>query len=382
MKNNFLSLLNRAFILALCFLKFLSCGKSDKRVNDPKRILVIQGAKLGDMVCTTPMFRAIKRKYPASKVYVAGSELNKELLDNNPDVDEYIVYSRKPFDIISKLKQEKIDFACVAGPDFMTLVVAYLSNIPLICAPCVLKGFSPYETKSYRILRNVAVLKPHIMGSYAPRERLRLLEPIGIFTDETKKYLAFSDKAERKILDFLAHNDVDIKSDFVVGMSSSAGNKIKLWGGWKFAKLAGYIHQKYNAKIIVIGAEEDRQDTDEMVTNLDKNTRIINALGLLNIDELKALISKLNVFISVDTGPIYIAEAFGVPTIDIVGPVDEREQPPIGTLHKIVKIKNREKPELHVMNARAYNHREATRQIDEISVDMVIQKFEELVKLL
>ena len=36
----------------------------------------------------------------------------------------------------------------------------------------------------------------------------------------------------------------------------------------------------------------------------------------------------VHLFISVDTGPIYIAEAFNVPTVDIVGPVDENVQPP------------------------------------------------------
>lgn len=372
------SFINRIFILTICFLKFLSRGKSDKRVNNPQKILIVQSAKLGDMVCTTPMFRAIKREYPGSRVYVVGSELNKELLANNPDVDEYIVYSGNPFSVVGKLKQEKIDFACVAGPDFMSLVIAYLSNIPSICAPYVLNGFSPYETKSYIILRNVAVLKPHAMGRYAPRERLRLLEPIGIFTDVTEKHLSFSDKAENKILNFFLEEGVDIKADFLVGISPSAGNKIKFWGGRKFAELADYICQKYNAKIIVVGIEEDRKEVEEMVTNLDKNTRIINAIGLLNIDELKALISKLNVFISVDTGPVYIAEAFNVPTIDIVGPVDEREQPPIGDFHRVVKIKNREKPELHVMNARVYNAKEAGRQIDEISVSMVINQFDDL----
>lgn len=374
------SFINRIFILALCSLKFLSKGKANKKVSDPKRILVIQNAKLGDMVCTTPVFRAIKREYPGSRVYVVGNELNKELLANNPDVDEYIVYSGNPFIVVGKLKQEKIDFACIAVPDFISLAIAYLSNIPSICAPYVLNGFSPYETKSYRILRNVAVLKPHIMGNYVPRERLKLLEPIGIFCDDTRKHLFFSDEANGKVLDFLVNNKIDIGSDLIVGMSPSAGNKIKLWGGKKFAQLADYIYKKHRAKIIVIGAVGDEDVVGEMLDSLDGNIRVVNAAGRFNIDELKALISKMSVFISVDTGSIYIAEAFGVPTIDIVGPMDEREQPPIGNFHRVVTVKNREKPELHIMNARVYNHKEARRQIDEISVSMVINQFDDLVR--
>jgi len=44
----------------------------------------------------------------------------------------------------------------------------------------------------------------------------------------------------------------------------------------------------------------------------------------------------MSLYVSADTGPIYIAEAFNVPTIDITGPVNENEQPPQGEKHKIV----------------------------------------------
>jgi len=115
--------------------------------------------------------------------------------------------------------------------------------------------------------------------------------------------------------------------------------------------------------------------------SLDNNTKVINTLGLFNIDEIKSLISKLDIFISVDTGPVYIAEAFNIPTIDIIGPVDEHEQPPIGEIHKIVKAK-RKKPAMHIMNARHCDEREVRKQVDEITVDMVIKVFNDLYTLL
>ena len=168
----------------------------------------------------------------------------------------------------------------------------------------------------------------------------------------------------------------------VIGISPSAGNKIKKWGADKFAELADYIYKKYDAKIIVIGGKRDEVEVKEMISFLSKDTQIFNTLDAFNIDELKVLISKMNIFISVDTGPIYIAEAFGVATIDITGPIDEREQPPISDIHRVVCIDNREKPELYVMNARAYDKKEALRQTNEISVSMVIKEFDNLFRFL
>ena len=116
-----------------------------------------------------------------------------------------------------------------------------------------------------------------------------------------------------------------------------------------------------------------------MISFLDKDTKVFNTLNMFNIDELKALVSRMSIFISVDTGPIYIAEAFDVATIDIVGPMDENEQPPRGDKHKIVKILDRKKPELHIMNARDYDTKEALRQINEIEVEDVSKILDELV---
>ena len=116
---------------------------------------------------------------------------------------------------------------------------------------------------------------------------------------------------------------------------------------------------------------------DKTLEIIKGQTPIVDLCGHLNIDELKALISKMSAFISVDTGPIYIAEAFGVSTIDIVGPMDENEQPSRGPRHKVV-VGERLKPELHIMNARVYDETEARRQIDSITVDMVMRAFREL----
>ena len=59
------------------------------------------------MVCTTPMFKAAKEKYPQVEILAIGRKINKELLDGNPDVEEYLVYENNFWQMIRKLKKEK-----------------------------------------------------------------------------------------------------------------------------------------------------------------------------------------------------------------------------------------------------------------------------------
>ena len=366
------------FIFLLCFFYFVFKGKADKKIPVLKKIAIMQTAKLGDMVCTTPMFRAVKEKYPESKLFVIGNEINREILERNPDVDGYLVYKNNFWGLLKKLIKEKIDFACVTHPNFWGLAMLYLAGVPLIAVPGIKNGFSPVETRLYKMLRKFVVAVPHHMGSYAPREYLRLLEPVGIFSDNIKKYLYFTKQADEAIKKFFISNEIDISKDFVVGILPSVGNKIKEWETEKFAQLAGYIYSHYNAKIVIMGGKDDVAKSKEMIKTLNRDTKFTDTTGLFNLDNLKALISKLSLFISVDTGPVYIAEAFGVPTIDIIGPMDEREQPPVGEKNKVVMMESRKQSVLHIMNAIEYDYKEARRQIEEITVKMVVNKLNEL----
>lgn len=380
--KHILGKVNTLCLLILCFVYALFRGKATRKVATPRKIVVLQTAKIGDMVCTTPMFRAVKEKYPEARLCVIGNAINKDVLAGNHDVDEYIVLGKGNFwKLIKRLRKEKVDVACQTSPNFRFLSALFLSGIPTIVATKIENGYSLLETKSYKVLRKLVISKSHKMGSYAPREYLRLLEPIGIHTDNTKKYLFFSNEARKKIETLFLENEVK-KDDFLVCISPSAGNKIKQWPAERFAEVADFIYQNHRATIFIIGAMNDRAEVAEMIHCLNKETRVINLLDKLNLDELKAFMSNLNMFIAVDTGPIYIAEAFGVPTVDITGPIDENEQPPISMTNRIVNIKNRKKPELCVMNARWYDETEARRQTEEITVQMVIDEVSDLYNFL
>jgi ADP-heptose:LPS heptosyltransferase len=195
------------------------------------------------------------------------------------------------------------------------------------------------------------------MGLYAPREYLKLLEPIDVFEKETKKHLAFSNDAINKVLPIIGENTLNVV------IAPGAGNKVKEWPTERFTEIADYLIDKYKAKVFLIGNDNDHELSKTLISDVKNKNVIVDLCGKLSIDELKAFISRMNLFISVDTGPIYIAEAFDIPTIDIVGPMDENEQPPMSEKHIVVLPSQREKPMMHIMNAREFNYEEARRQI-------------------
>jgi len=355
-------------------------GKATRVPEHPKTLLVVLTGKLGDIVCGTPVLRAIRAHLPATRLIVAGGGPLRALLADSGLADEYLDAEAPDFE--SRARSCHADAALIAGPSFATAACAYLAGIPLVVVPDVQGGYSPAETKPYRFLKRLVRTFPYRMREYAPRERLRVLEPFGIVSDDTQKRLGFSEADDRKAIQFLIENGIDGKKDFIVGISPSAGHKIKEWPTERFSTVADYLIEMYGAKIVLFSSKSEEARARAFLTHAKHAAAIVNSQGKFDIGGLKALIAKLNLFISVDTGPIYIAEAFGIPTIDITGPIDENEQPPIGPRHMVVVPPERKRPELFVLNARQYNAQEARRQVESITVEAVTIVINQMILLL
>jgi len=164
---------------------------------------------------------------------------------------------------------------------------------------------------------------------------------------------------------------------YLIGMSAAAGNKEKQWLPKKFAEVANHLIKNYNAHIVVIGSKNDISESSEMISAIKDKSKVTDTTNLNSIDELKALVSKLDTFISVNTGPLYIAEAFNVPTVDLIGPVNPWDQPPQGKIHKMVFAPGKPKPLLSILNSRNHDVKEARRIAQSTRVEDVITAVEE-----
>jgi heptosyltransferase II len=366
------------FIFALCCACF-----PKRRVSVPNTIGIIQMAKLGDMVCTTPLFRAIKLNYPMGRLVVVGNAVNREVVAHNSFVDEYVSRASSLWIAVQQLRRENIDVMFITSPSFEHLAAALIARIPRVIVPRIRDGYSPYETLSYKLLGFFAIQFDHHMGSYAPQQYLNMLTTINIFSNDTKKDIYFTHQSKEHVETFLHTHEPSYKSfQNIIGILPGAGNEIKTWPQHHYTSLLNMIYCKQPSTLfILMGTKKDAELGEYIQRMSDEKLHIINAIDAFSLDELKACISLLDMVIGADTGPQYIAEALDIPTIDIVGPVDDREQPPHGTLHKIVKAP-REHPELFVMNARKYNDIEARRQVNDITPEMVFIAYTELVDVL
>lgn len=375
----FIKRLRRVWLLALCLAKSILYGRANKIPSNPSRIIVVPAGKLGDVVCGTPVLFAIKKYLPKAHLIVAGnSKLHRPLLADSGLVDEYLDLYDSDSRALKRIRASHADVAILTGPSFESVALFYLAGVPLIVAPRGAGNF-PYSeiTRPYRILQRLIKTFPYRLGEYAPRIRLKALWPIGISSEDATKHLGFSKDGEKRVQDLISQIPSSYK--YLVGISPAAGNKEKQWPPTKFGDVANYLIKKHDAHVVVIGGKNDISESNEMIAAIDDKSKVTDTTAV-SIDELKAFISKLDIFISVNTGPLYIAEAFNIPTVDLIGPVNAWDQPPQGKIHKMVFAPGNPKPLLSIMNSRDHDVKEAERIAESTRVEDVISAAREALK--
>ena len=334
------------------------------------RILVIPHlTRIGDLACATPVFRAIKEKYPKSFLAVLVAGRLEGLLKQNPRVDELIRYRHNDlWGTIHGLRKKNFDWSFSLSGSAPSSCIAFLALIPRRAK--LMRRPRPLSEIATDCMSNFKLLYRH--HTYLPRRYLDLLAGMGIEHPEEVKEVFVSQAGEKKAEEFLRKEGIAPR-DFLVGISITAGNKIKEWGDEKFRELAGRIVDNYGAKIVFLASKNDEGRIEAILF-----PGALKAVDF-SLEELPSLIKRLKLFIAVDTGPIYIAHALKVPLIDIIGPVDPAEQPPQDERSILIKPPPHIRPSSFVFK-RAGKPDEHKKALEATSVEDVLSGVDTLVR--
>jgi len=302
-------------------------------------ILVVQTAKIGDMICTTPVFREIKRAYPGCRLGVAADPCVVPLLKYNPHVDEIIPFERAALrGVVGKIRtacalyKRGYSSALVLMPNAANLLVVRWAMIPVRVA--VFPDFAGGTLK--RLLGLATAVEHHTPPRSAQETYLASLRHLGIreWTDQREVY-AVPGADFSFCIDSL--RGPGGQGTAPVGLVLGTGNRLKDWGTRRFAELAAMLRAK--APVVLIGpASEAARAERVMAAAGDGPGRgMLDLCGQVTLAELPALIERLSVVIGVDTGVVYMADALGVPVVDIAGPCDTTDQRPTGARGRVIQ---------------------------------------------
>jgi ADP-heptose:LPS heptosyltransferase len=122
-----------------------------------------------------------------------------------------------------------------------------------------------------------------------------------------------------------------------VGVHVSGGRPIKQWPPERFAQVAGHLARDYGATIVLTGAAEERPLVDAMRTALE-GLPVIDVSGSIDLPTLAAVLERLDLYVTGDTGPMHLAGAVGTPVVAVFGPSDPVRYALRGGHDRVVRI--------------------------------------------
>jgi lipopolysaccharide heptosyltransferase II len=331
-------------------------GKID--IQKVKKILILNmlPTTIGDTIFLTPLPRILKNRFPKKKISVTASAFTRNLLENNPYIDEVItipelekiasskltkvakakLYYKIINNLIKEIKQKNFDLCIVAWPNFSIMqILPKLSGINYAVGYSY-KGsiFSGLLTETTEFKNQFRYPERHFLESY-----LDLLRLLGIEIKESEKYvdIFISKKDEEEARKIFKKYNLS-KKDIVVAYQAGAKWDSKQWPRANFGELAKYLIKKYNAKVILTGSP-DEFEMNEEINKIAKN-KLINLCGKVSLGLLPALLEKVDLAIGNDSGIMHIAGAVGAKTIVIYGSTNPKHSRVLGKNKSVAVFKN------------------------------------------
>jgi len=282
-----------------------------------KKILVINLARLGDIVQAAPMLQALKKQSPDASITMLVNKKFSEICTLMPWVDETLEldFSRAGQDIVGEC-------ACIESAyeylkDFYGLLKLKQFSRIINITPHYIGIFSALlaegENQLTQLFSDWSLYYVNVTRHWNtfPYHMADLYKKIaGVSHETSTAKLQVAAATERWAEQFLSDQGVP-KGMPLIGFHTGASTKEKKWPSGYFIELGKKIINTLNAKIILFG----KGALEDISCHFGANC--INAQGRTTISQLAALLQKTALLITNDTGPMHIAAACGTKIISL-----------------------------------------------------------------
>lgn len=300
----------------------------------PANILLIQTAKIGDYICTTPLIRAIRQAHPDARLSLLVNPLVEPLARHQPGVDQVFTLANGHlrgltgrWKLYRLMRSEGFDTTICISPNQAFLLIPFLAGVRHRAS--ILPNFGG---RSYRLATPfLSVAEPHRQGRLMVETGMALLQRLGIKVPLPAKEIEPAPGAGER----LDRAFPELCKKGWLGLGVSSGNKLKELGKDKLTDLLKRLLNSESAPgVVLIGSPADSKLAAELCAATD-STRVIDTTGHIELEDLAALMDRLDIYVGVDSGITYLADARNIPVVDVMGPADPEDQRPTGK-HAII----------------------------------------------
>jgi len=293
-----------------------------------KRLAVFKMRNIGDVLIITPLLRSLRETFPEAKITVVVNSGTEAMLAYNPHVDEVLAYGGKEagrgglarlgyeLGFVRELRKRRFDLTIGLTDGDRS---AWYS---LFCGARHRFGQPAYSWTSKLDPRthayNHPVYPPPVL-MHEVEKHFWLMEQAGLKLRTTKPgnlCLVIPDDLRNWARAELA----TLRPARIVHVHPVSRWLWKCWKSESMAEVIDWLQTERNARVIVTSGPEprERERAQEIVRLCRSQPRFYD--GNLSLSQIAALSAGSDGYFGVDTAPMHMAAAVGVPVVAVFGP--------------------------------------------------------------
>ena len=321
-------------------------------MTDPLRILVVRRDNIGDLVCTTPLIAALRRRYPDAWIGALVNSYNEPVLRGNPDLNEVYAYRKLKhrgrgdsvfanlwmrLRLIATLRAKSFDYVVLAGNAARSTALARLLRAKRVVAPAdARRGGATDPPGAHEVEITFALARAFGIGGEPP--------PPAVYPDA-----AAVERLRIRVGSRLAG------ARSLIGIHIGARKPSQRWPAERFGQIARAIAQREGVGMLLFwspGAADDpvHPGDDEAALALGDALRDLPLIPVPTQDlgELIAGLSLCDRVVCSDGGAMHLAAALGKPIACLFGRSDAARWHPFGVRYELLQAPRRDVRDISV----------------------------------
>jgi ADP-heptose:LPS heptosyltransferase len=275
-----------------------------------RRVLILNATALGDLLFSTPTFRAVKETYPYWQLDVLVNPRYQDLAAANPNLSRLWLYPGRGatlFTLMRQVRQQHYDLVIILhGNDPEATLIARAAGTPFIIG-------SAHSLLAFAYSATISHPDPF---EHAIERRLAYARLLGAYTTNRHMDLPVPAPELQRAHGLLVQHFGTLPN-LLVALHPTGSAPYKWWPQERYAELGKFIQERYQAPILIISGQKDRPTAEQLAAQLPGPTLVTG--GRYPLLTVAGLLTYCRLLVANDSGPLHMALALGVPTIALLG---------------------------------------------------------------
>ena len=279
------------------------------------RILLVRFSSIGDILLTTPLIRALRRRHPDAELVFVTKRAMVPLVGDNPHLTR--VEALEPDESIRNLARR---LRAAHPTDALDLHGSLRSRLLRLLLPGHWHGY-----RKRRVARGILIAtKVDLYRGVVPvpERYFEAARALDVRPDSGPPEFFIGPGARVRVTEWLAtHAGTGAPREPnapLAVLAPGAAHATKRWPLERWAELAERLGAA-GYRLVMAGGADDRA----LAAAAGFGDRVDNAAGEFSLQETGALLARAKVCIAGDTGVMHMATAVGAPVVALFGPTVE-----------------------------------------------------------